>query len=311
MLAAALSLILVSGSPASAATNATYRLVDLGTLGGESSYATAFNDRGHVVGSAQNAAGVWHGFLWRSGRMTDLGTFQPTGINNRGEMIGADQNGTAYFRRGHRLIPLGGLGGSYTAATDLNDRGDVVGVANDAEDNLVPFRWSRGRIRALPLDTASGINNSRQISGGVFAASGGFHAAKLNGNRVIDLGAGPFNRSNTYRINDSGWVIGWKFTETQVERGTLWRGTRATDLGSLGGERTVAIAINDRGQIAGTSQALDGNDHPFLWQRGRMSDLTTRGVTVDGNLVGLNDRGDLLYSYRPVFGISRAAVYRR
>jgi probable HAF family extracellular repeat protein len=54
-------------------------MTDLGTLGGASSEARALNDRGEVVGSAQNAAGQPRAFLWRDGQMTDLNTLIPAG----------------------------------------------------------------------------------------------------------------------------------------------------------------------------------------------------------------------------------------
>jgi probable HAF family extracellular repeat protein len=76
-LLAPLTVVLAAAPATAAAPVTTYQLVDLGTLGGESSYATAINDRGHVVGSSQTSTGDWHGFLWRDGRMTDLGRAPP------------------------------------------------------------------------------------------------------------------------------------------------------------------------------------------------------------------------------------------
>src|SRR5262245_1298468 len=50
-------------------------LIDLGTLGGFSSLASAVSTSGHIVGMSQTAAGAWHAFLWTpSGGMVDLGT---------------------------------------------------------------------------------------------------------------------------------------------------------------------------------------------------------------------------------------------
>jgi probable HAF family extracellular repeat protein len=46
---------------------------DLGTLGGTYSAATNLNDLGHVVGVSSVASGFTHTFLWRRGKMIDLG----------------------------------------------------------------------------------------------------------------------------------------------------------------------------------------------------------------------------------------------
>ena len=48
-------------------------VVDLGTLGGSNSRATAVNASGHIVGTSQTATGEEHAFLWTpNGGMVDL-----------------------------------------------------------------------------------------------------------------------------------------------------------------------------------------------------------------------------------------------
>lgn len=70
------------------------RIIDLGTLGGPSSRPAAINEWGQVVGEAQTADGAWHAFLWDDGEMSDIGALaseldsRATDINNRGEIIG-------------------------------------------------------------------------------------------------------------------------------------------------------------------------------------------------------------------------------
>ncbi len=311
MTTAALAVVLTTGAVAWGDT-ADYRLVDLGTLGGESSYATAINDRGDVVGSSQAADGEYHGFVWRNGSMKDLGMLRPTDINNRGQIVGTVDTThgmqAVLWSRG-RITDLGTLGGGWDWATAINDRGQIVGMAATADGGNAAFLWLNGRMRKLDLDDVSGINNRGQVSGGRLVEDG-FHAAVWSRGKVADLGAGPFNRSNTYGINERGWVIGWTFSESQDERGTLWRRGTATDVGTLGGDRTHLISVNNRGQILGISQLANGNDRPVLWQRGRLTDLTPRGVSAEATFVGINVQGDIAASIRPVWGISHAVVYR-
>jgi probable HAF family extracellular repeat protein len=91
--------VLVGGwsEPAKAAPPpAQYSITDLGTLGGDLSFAVDINNRGQVVGaSITTATEDFHAFLWEDGKMTDLGTL-PGGdestaeaINNRGQVVGS------------------------------------------------------------------------------------------------------------------------------------------------------------------------------------------------------------------------------
>lgn len=305
-------LVVSAGVPTAAAKTGGYRLVDLGTLGGESSYATAMNDHGAVVGSSAVADGGFHGFVWRRGRMTDLGSFRPLDINNHGQMVGTvDGADTAYLWRAGRLIDLGTLGGTFSFPTAISDRGQVVGMSATTDGRRTAFLWSKRRMRPLPLDDASDINERGQVAGGKLHGGDGFHATVWYRGKLTDLGARAFDRSNTYGINGRGWIIGWTFSADRSERGTLWRKSRLTDLGTLGGATTRLVAINDRGQILAESQIPDGRVHPALWHRGRWTDLTTKGVTAEGEVVDLNDRGTVAATIRPVFGISHAVLYRK
>ena len=73
-------------------------MIDLGTLGGSTSQAESVNSLGHVVGRSLTAGGQTHAFLWTpTGGMIDLGTVAGT---------------------------------TYSAASDINDAGVVVGGAS-------------------------------------------------------------------------------------------------------------------------------------------------------------------------------------
>jgi probable HAF family extracellular repeat protein len=86
-------------------------MVDLGTLGGASSVATAVNDHDQVVGRAITADGQEvHSFVWDDGTMVDLDVvaglapfpFEQTrtvNINNRGQILGAVVNGAGTVLR--------------------------------------------------------------------------------------------------------------------------------------------------------------------------------------------------------------------
>jgi probable HAF family extracellular repeat protein len=131
------------------------QLRDLGTLGGDNASALWLNDAGDVVGYADlppNPPGctgltcVHHGFLWKHGVMTDLGTIgtdpcsRALSINSKGQIVGASATvcGGALthallFENDGPAIDLNTLvpPGSALALTEaiyINDRGEIAGV---------------------------------------------------------------------------------------------------------------------------------------------------------------------------------------
>ncbi|MET8094401.1 hypothetical protein [Micromonospora sp. NPDC005220] len=291
---------LAPNAAAASGARASYRMVDLGTLGGDSSFASAMNDRGDVVGRAQAAGGTWRGFLWHHGRMTDLGAFTPTDVNDRGQVVGYPDDGSGGYVWDHGVLrPLG----PSARPVAINDRGQVVG-----QTDAGPILWTNGRARPLPLSDVSDVNEHGQVSGGVFMPPDGYHATRWHSGRVTDLGAGPFNRSNTYALNDHGWVIGWQFSADQFPRGILWRRGRALDVGTLGGSYTELRAINNHGEILAISQASDRSARPALWRRGVLHDLSVAGISTYGEVVDLDDRGRIAASIRTDSG-ARAVTY--
>ena len=114
-------------------------LSDLGTLGGLESFADRINDRGDIVGRAQDASGARFLTLWHAngGAPEKLQAwFVPMGINNRGAIVGSDQNtGMPFLYEDGTVTNLLELpamkADGWTAFTPraINDRGWIVGNA--------------------------------------------------------------------------------------------------------------------------------------------------------------------------------------
>lgn len=123
----------------------------LDTLGGSNSFADALNESGQVVGRAQAANGAYHGVLWDSGVITDLGMSAATAINEHGEVVGTAldnlgnsfaamwKNGTLIDLNTFLSAQLKSDGWSLLSAADINDKGWIVGLASDGNSNLMPF----------------------------------------------------------------------------------------------------------------------------------------------------------------------------
>jgi probable HAF family extracellular repeat protein len=137
---------------------------DLGTLGGSYSVAYDVNDSGVVVGVSATASGDTHAFRWdpRTGRMRDLGTLggpssTARAINDAGTIVGAaggeGSDHAVLWRAGSStIVDLGYPAGWIAAsASDINDRGDIVGIAYSAADETERVFRSTRRDRTLRL----------------------------------------------------------------------------------------------------------------------------------------------------------------
>jgi len=102
-----------------------YTITDLGTLRGSSGYSQGFgiNASGDVTGLSLNQSGLYRGFLYHGGSMTDLGTlgsFLPSvgfGINASRQVTGYsylsdDTSQNAFLYDSGTIVSLGTLGGS-------------------------------------------------------------------------------------------------------------------------------------------------------------------------------------------------------
>jgi probable HAF family extracellular repeat protein len=143
---------------------------DLGTLGGPDATSYVVNESGHATGASYTnstpnpiADSCGHNvptqdpFLWKNGRMIDIGSLGgtcgfPSFINNRDQVVGqSDLAGDVYFHpflwdRGI-LSDLGTFGGNYGQAIWINDAGEAVGWAtNQADQASFAALWSKGVI---------------------------------------------------------------------------------------------------------------------------------------------------------------------
>jgi probable HAF family extracellular repeat protein len=227
---------------------------DLGTLGGPDANAVSINERGQIAGqsytnSAPNAVLDTCGgfgvnvptedpFIWKDGKMTDLGTLGGTcGLvtaqNNRGQVVGqSDLAGDVTFHPflwdGRALRDLGTLGGNTGLPNWINDAGIIVGKAD------LPGATPQNHDAVLWKDGA-----------------------------VVDLGTVSGDScANAYYVNSSGQVVGTSEDQELCliptgEHAFLWEnGGSMVDLNTLipsdsSLQLTFAFAINNRGEIAG------------------------------------------------------------
>ena len=219
---------------------------------------------------------ICKGFRWQNGQMTALPPFPggyssyATGINNQGKVVGWAENGihdptcdpsfqilqfrAAMWELNGTMLELPPLpGDSTSAATAINDRGQVVGISGDCG-----------------------------IAVGSVSAK---HAVLWERGIPIDLGNIGGDAWNTpTAINNQGTIVGFANTAPGVARtfeAFIW--TKAGGMKSLGkipGDlRSEALGINERGQIVGLSRGGPFLFRAVLWQNNKLIDMNSLTVT--------------------------------
>ncbi len=272
--------------------------LDLGTLGGQNTWMNwgEINDRGQIVGYSETNAPDANGedvcgfgthltcrpFLWQFLHMSALQTLggnngQASAINNRGQIVGFAENTTEDPGCPPRRIQLPVVWENGNAqpqslptvdndpdgdALWINDKGQAVGQSNNCSLSIIhAVSWKNGTASQLP-----------------------------------DYRTGAIALS----INDQDQIVGTVgSSDGTTQFGALWQGDELTNLGILPGDvGGIASGINNRGQVVGSNFDANLNwSHAFIWQNGVMTDLNTL-FPASSNLFAtmankINERGQI------------------
>ncbi|MFN7146869.1 MAG: hypothetical protein ACK4YP_24050, partial [Myxococcota bacterium] len=198
-------------------------MTDLGTLGGRHSFAWDVNEAGQVVGGAQDAAGKTRAVRWDGGKIVDLGTLEggeasfALAINGRGQAVGfsqaADGSTHAVLWDNGRIVDLGGTEAGFSYAVDINERGEVLGMATSSTGHEA-FVWRDGQR--------------------------------------VDVGPPAALWSSGLDINDAGQVVGSAPVVDQMKMvGYRWSSDGSVETFGLGGDVVIVAAVNQKGEAAG------------------------------------------------------------
>jgi probable HAF family extracellular repeat protein len=238
----------------------------------------------------------------------------------------------------HRYIltDLGTLGGTFSQAFGVNDKGWVVGFSTTEGDvGLHAFLWRHvvmtdfgtlGGSDSLPYSAAGSINNRGEIVGFSETSIADPSGENFCGDFLVCL---PLvwrrgvittlpipggNNGVAVDINGRGEVVGHtdgsqfdpacdpSFTGTPA----LWEKGRVHELPTIPGDHHGNVdSINDTGQASGfTFDCKTGSFHPVLWQNGRATAIT--GLEP----VDINNRGEATGTGGDANGVQHAVVWR-
>ena len=218
--------------------------------------ATGMTESGEIVGFVFDASDdrKRHAVLWRSGKPEFLDAEKSLNVDNGentvalgasrkivvGQSQTSDGKAEAVFWRNGVRAALGVLEkGDSSAATDVNERGNIVGYSN-----LVPH----GKNRAFLRENGK-MTELQPISGG--------------------------DTAQARALNNIGQAVGWSDASGEGLHATLWRNGKPVDLGTLGDEPSAAYDIADNGDIVGGSSVNERTYHAFLHRNGKMIDLNS------------------------------------
>ena len=234
----------------------------------------------------------------------------------------------------YSLTVLGTLGGSFSQAAALNDRGEVAGFSTLAGDQTVHASiWTHGV--ATDLGTLGGplsyVSEGYPINDrGVVVGYSQTSTPDPNGEDFCGFFAGgnlgpltclPFvwqngtmnalptlggNNGFATAINNAGQIVGIAETSTPETacapalnfrfEGVLWQGGAARELAPLPGDTDSGTsAINNSGEVVGVSAPdCTSPSHAVLWRDGNPTNLGTLGGATGNIAFAINDRGQVV-----------------
>lgn len=285
----AIALVLTISSPMTLAAP-LYGVTTFG-IPGPYSAARGLNDAGQVIGTYMPVGyspdrfgmAATHGFVTSESSFRDIGTLggahsTPFSINSKGQVVGhstiaGDQIQHAFLYSGGVLNDVNPNGARSSAASGINDAGDIAAMVNSQSYLISPTGFATP-IAGGYLSGTTAINEQGSLVGFTFSSS--MQAFLSTKGEVTLLGTLGGQDSSATAINDANQVVGYSnVASNTASHAFLYSEGAMIDLGTLGGPNSTAAAINALGQVVGTADSRTASLRPFLYANGVMTDLNS------------------------------------
>lgn len=185
----------------------------------------------------------------------------------------ADKPTRAFIYSNNEMQIIGTISGGTSAATSINDFGQVVGTSDGQA-----FTWN-----------------------------------EQNGLRTLDsfiTGNQGWTFTSAKKINNQGEIIG-QGRINQTAKNFYWDGNTVFDLGRT--NDYVIYGLNDLGQVVGVSYNEDGDTQPFLWDKvdgfRNISDLVSENGWLWRTVADINNKGQIIVEgYNDALRITRVWI---
>jgi probable HAF family extracellular repeat protein len=232
--------------------------------------------------------------------------------------------GAAKYARQYVAVPLGSLGGTYSWARGINNKGTVTGTASTVSGAPRAFVHAGVTMSAVgdpwigEWSYGQAISDNGHVAGYVIDARSRERAFLVDPTGMVrDVGTLGGHWSRAHGVNAAGHVVGVAATDVgSISRAFLYRDGAMSDLGTLGGNYSVAYGINASGEVTGAAETADGSEHAFVRSGGVMNrvcvpvgaaaDTTRAGTAISdsGVITGRLDVGK-----PPLYGPERAFAH--
>jgi uncharacterized membrane protein len=255
-----------------------FKFTSVEVPGAKSTFTTGINNAGVMVGTYEDSAGTYHGYILKDGQVTTLdvphsttttvGNIKPNGAT---EIVGGYQNSRGrelgfLYKDGHYSDIRGPKGATASGANAINDNGDIVGS----------YKASNGVTQGYLL-TKHGYTSFNVFMSQINAATG---------------------------INDKGKLVYWSVSGISGDTTSYLydiKTQQSTEIDVPGATDSLAQDINNEGDVSFEWLDSAGKTHGALLHAGKYYKFEYP-KSPWGFATGLNDRNVMVGDYEAVSG---------